>query len=71
MKIVVVDCDANGNVDFEDIKKKAEQYKDRLAALMITYPSTHGVFEASVRDICDTIHKHGGQVYMDGANLNA
>jgi len=71
MKIVVVDCDANGNVDFEDIKRKAEQHKDRLSALMITYPSTHGVFESAVKDICETIHKYGGQVYMDGANLNA
>jgi glycine dehydrogenase len=71
MKIVVVDCDAHGNVDFEDIKRKAEQHKDRLSALMITYPSTHGVFESAVKDICETIHKYGGQVYMDGANLNA
>lgn len=56
MKIVVVDCDADGNVDYEDLKKKAELHKDRLAALMITYPSTHGVFEAAVKDICDLIH---------------
>ena len=56
MKIVVVDCDSNGNIDYEDVKRKAELHKDRLAALMITYPSTHGVFEAAVRDICETIH---------------
>ena len=71
MKIVVVDCDENGNVDVADLKKKAEQHKDKLSALMITYPSTHGVFESGVKDICDTVHKYGGQVYMDGANLNA
>lgn len=71
MKIVVVDCDENGNVDVADLKKKAEANKDRLAALMITYPSTHGVFEAGVKEICEVIHLHGGQVYMDGANLNA
>jgi glycine dehydrogenase len=71
MKIVVVDCDSNGNIDVEDLKKKADQHKGKLAAFMITYPSTHGVFEARVREMCDIIHSHGGQVYMDGANLNA
>ena len=71
MKIVVVDCDANGNVDFDDLKKKADLHKDKLAALMITYPSTHGVFESSIKEICSYIHANGGQVYMDGANLNA
>jgi len=71
MKIVVVDCDEHGNVDTEDLRKKAELHKDKLSALMITYPSTHGVFEADVKEICNIIHKHGGQVYMDGANLNA
>jgi len=71
MKIIVVACDAQGNVDIEDLRKKAEQNKDRLAAFMITYPSTHGVFEEGVMEMCNIIHKHGGQVYMDGANLNA
>ncbi|MDC0247722.1 aminomethyl-transferring glycine dehydrogenase [Pelagibacteraceae bacterium] len=71
MKVVVVNCDAFGNVDYEDLKKKAEEYSDTLSALMVTYPSTHGVFEEKITDICDLIHKHGGQVYMDGANLNA
>ena len=71
MKIVVVDCDKEGNVDFEDLKKKAEQNSSNLASLMITYPSTHGVFEEKITEICELIHKHGGQVYMDGANLNA
>ncbi|HJU44834.1 MAG TPA: aminomethyl-transferring glycine dehydrogenase [Vicinamibacterales bacterium] len=70
-KVVVVASDANGNVDVADLKKKAEEHGKDLAGLMITYPSTHGVFEDSIRDICDTIHKHGGQVYMDGANMNA
>ena len=71
MKVVVVKCDEHGNVDFEDLKKKAEENKDNLAALMVTYPSTHGVFEEKITDICKLIHDHGGQVYMDGANLNA
>ena len=71
MKVVVVKCDEHGNVDFEDLKKKAEEYKNNLAALMVTYPSTHGVFEERITDICKLIHDHGGQVYMDGANLNA
>ncbi len=71
MKVVVVDCDKEGNVDFEDLKKKAEQNSSNLASLMITYPSTHGVFEEKITEICELIHKHGGQVYMDGANLNA
>ena len=71
MKIVVVNCDKNGNVDIEDLKKKAELHSENLGALMITYPSTHGVFEEKITDICELIHKHGGQVYMDGANLNA
>jgi glycine dehydrogenase len=70
-KIVVVASDANGNVDVADLKKKAEEHARDLAGLMITYPSTHGVFEDSIRDICATIHQHGGQVYMDGANMNA
>jgi len=71
MKIVVVACDDNGNVDVDDLRAKAEQHSDRLAALMITYPSTHGVYEERVREICGIIHDHGGQVYLDGANLNA
>jgi len=71
MKVIVVNCDKHGNVDYEDLNKKAEEHSDNLAALMVTYPSTHGVFEEKITDICDLIHKHGGQVYMDGANLNA
>ncbi|HEU4774074.1 MAG TPA: aminomethyl-transferring glycine dehydrogenase [Lysobacter sp.] len=71
MKVVVTKCDANGNVDVEDIRAKAEQYSDRLAAIMMTYPSTHGVFEEDVVEICEIVHAHGGQVYTDGANMNA
>ena len=71
LQVVVVGCDSEGNVDVEDLRAKAEAAGDRLAALMVTYPSTHGVFEASVREICDIVHDQGGQVYMDGANLNA
>ena len=71
MKIVVVACDDKGNVDVDDLRAKADANRDALAALMITYPSTHGVFEERVREICDIVHEHGGQVYLDGANLNA
>ncbi len=71
MDVVVVDCDENGNIDIEDLEKKAKLHKDNLAALMITYPSTHGVFEESVVKMCEIIHTYGGQVYMDGANMNA
>ena len=71
MKVVVVACDENGNVDLPDLRAKAEAHRDRLAALMVTYPSTHGVFEEGIRDICQIVHEHGGQVYMDGANMNA
>jgi glycine dehydrogenase len=71
MKVVVVNCDTQGNVDVADLKLKAEQHKKDLAALMITYPSTHGVFEESIKEICQIIHDNGGQVYMDGANMNA
>lgn len=71
MNVVVADCDEKGNVDLDDLKKKAETNKDNLAALMITYPSTHGVFEEKIREICEIIHANGGQVYMDGANMNA
>ncbi len=71
MKVVVVACDDKGNVDVDDLKAKAEAHADNLAALMITYPSTHGVFEVKVREICQIVHDNGGQVYTDGANLNA
>ncbi len=71
MTVVVTKCDENGNIDVADLKQKAEQYKDTLAALMVTYPSTHGVFEESIQEICAIIHQYGGQVYMDGANMNA
>ena len=71
MTVVVTKCDANGNVDVEDIRRAAEKYSYRLAAIMITYPSTHGVFEEDVVAICDIVHQHGGQVYTDGANMNA
>ncbi|MEG3438667.1 aminomethyl-transferring glycine dehydrogenase [Pannus brasiliensis CCIBt3594] len=71
MKVVAVNCDKEGNIDIADLTAKAEQYKDNLAALMVTYPSTHGVFEEGIREICDLIHEKGGQVYMDGANMNA
>ncbi|MDZ7652645.1 MAG: hypothetical protein U5L03_08930 [Burkholderiaceae bacterium] len=67
----MVDCDADGNIDVADLKAKAEQHSPSLAALMVTYPSTHGVFEEAIGEICDVVHEHGGQVYMDGANLNA
>jgi glycine dehydrogenase len=71
MQVVVVACDANGNVDIEDLKAKAGKHSANLAAIMITYPSTHGVFERNVREICEIVHGHGGQVYVDGANMNA
>jgi glycine dehydrogenase len=71
MQVVVVACDAKGNVDLADLRAKAKEHEARLAALMITYPSTHGVFEESIREICDVVHAAGGQVYMDGANMNA
>ncbi len=71
MKVVVTQCDENGNIDIDDLKAKAELHSKELCALMVTYPSTHGVFEESIIEICDLIHSHGGQVYMDGANLNA
>jgi glycine dehydrogenase len=70
-KVVPVACDTNGNIDVSDLAAKAAAHAHELAALMVTYPSTHGVFEASIKDICATIHRHGGQVYMDGANMNA
>ncbi len=71
MTVVVTACDAQGNVDMADLKAKCEQYSDRLAAMMITYPSTHGVFETRVKELCQLVHSHGGRVYVDGANLNA
>ena len=71
MKIVTVACDANGNIDVDDLKAKAEEYSSELSALMVTYPSTHGVFESRIREIVDAVHDAGGQVYMDGANMNA
>ena len=71
MKVVVVACDEQGNIDFTDLKAKAEKHSAQLACLMVTYPSTHGVFETQIKEICDLIHQHGGKVYMDGANMNA
>jgi glycine dehydrogenase len=71
MEVVIVKCDDQGNIDVADLKAKAEQHSDRLAALMVTYPSTHGVFEEEIKEICRIVHRHGGQVYMDGANMNA
>jgi glycine dehydrogenase len=71
MKVVVVDCDENGNIDLEQLRSKASEHKDSLAAIMITYPSTHGVFESSIKEMCRIIHDNGGQVYLDGANMNA
>jgi glycine dehydrogenase len=71
MKVVVTKCDEAGNIDVDELRDKAEQYADQLAGLMVTYPSTHGVFEESIREICAIVHQYGGQVYMDGANMNA
>ena len=71
MKVVPISCDKKGNIDLEDLKEKASQYSNELAAIMITYPSTHGVFETTVTEVCKIIHDHGGKVYIDGANLNA
>jgi glycine dehydrogenase len=71
MRVVVVACDSQGNIDLADLEAKAARHAPQLAALMVTYPSTHGVFEESIRQVCETVHRHGGQVYVDGANLNA
>jgi glycine dehydrogenase len=71
MKVIVIACDEDGNVSIEDLKSKITQYEGQLAALMVTYPSTHGVFESAISEICELVHKAGGQVYVDGANLNA
>ncbi|MFM2480327.1 aminomethyl-transferring glycine dehydrogenase [Celerinatantimonas sp. YJH-8] len=71
LNVVVVDCDKSGNIDVADLKAKAEKYQQQLSCLMVTYPSTHGVYEEAIREICDVIHQYGGQVYLDGANMNA
>jgi glycine dehydrogenase len=71
MRVVVVASTSDGSIDLQDLKRKTDEHKDRLAALMVTYPSTHGVFEEAIQDVCAIIHDHGGQVYMDGANMNA
>lgn len=71
MKIIPISCDEMGNINVEEVEAKAKQYAEKLSCLMITYPSTHGVFETSVKKICDIVHQYGGQIYMDGANLNA
>lgn len=71
MEVIVVQCDENGNIDLEDLRAKAEAYRDRLAVLMVTYPSTHGVFEPHIREVCEVVHACGGLVYLDGANMNA
>lgn len=71
MKIVTIGTDAHGNVDIAELRTKAEKHKDNLSALMVTYPSTHGVYEEGIDEICRIIHQYGGQVYMDGANMNA
>eukprot|EP00954_Amorphochlora_amoebiformis_P008766 682653-Amorphochlora_amoeboformis.AAC.1 len=71
MRVVTVKCDAKGNIDFADLSDKVDKHSENLSALMITYPSTHGVFESNVKEVCELIHEHGGQVYMDGANMNA
>ncbi len=71
MQIILVNCDKNGNIDIVDLREKAEKYKDNLACIMVTYPSTHGVFEEDIVEVCDIVHEYGGQVYLDGANLNA
>jgi glycine dehydrogenase len=72
MKRRPVKCDDHGNIDLDDLRKRRPtKHADKLAALMVTYPSTHGVFESTIREICEIVHEHGGQVYMDGANMNA
>ena len=70
-QVVPVQCDAQGNIDLDDLRERAEQHSERLGALMVTYPSTHGVFEEGISEICEIVHQHGGQVYLDGANMNA
>ena len=71
LKVVIVKCDDHGNIDYEDLSKKVDEAGDQLSSLMVTYPSTHGVFEHNIDEICNLIHENGGLVYMDGANLNA
>ena len=71
MEVVTVACEDNGDISVDDLREKVVKYKDNLAAFMVTYPSTHGVFEGSIRDLCSLVHENGGQVYMDGANMNA
>ena len=71
MKIIPIGTDENGNIKLDEVKEKAEKFANKLSCMMITYPSTHGVFESEVKEICDIIHLHGGQIYMDGANMNA
>ena len=71
MKVVVIGCDDQGNIDIDDLKAKAAAHKDDLSAIMVTYPSTHGVFETGIQEVCQIVHDHGGQVYLDGANMNA
>ncbi len=71
MQVVPITCDQDGNIDMDDLRHKCEKYQESLGALMVTYPSTHGVFEETIREVCNTVHAHGGQVYMDGANMNA
>ncbi|MBE1299257.1 MAG: aminomethyl-transferring glycine dehydrogenase [Alteromonadaceae bacterium] len=71
LKVVVVDCDKDGNIDMADLKAKADEVGDNLSCIMVTYPSTHGVYEETIKEVCDIVHSHGGQVYMDGANMNA
>ena len=71
MKVVVVACDKHGNIDYDDLKEKCEEHSENLSCLMITYPSTHGVFEDKILEVCNLIHENGGLVYMDGANMNA
>ena len=70
-KVVVIKCDRYGNIDVEDLKIKLDENKENVSTLMVTYPSTHGIFERKIKEICELVHFYGGQVYMDGANLNA
>lgn len=71
MQVVVVACDKNGNIDLADLREKAEQAGANLSCIMVTYPSTHGVYEETIREVCEIVHQFGGQVYLDGANMNA
>ena len=71
MKVKIISCDSNGNINLNELKEKSEIYSNNLSAIMLTYPSTHGVFESDIEEACEIVHKNGGQVYIDGANLNA